>query len=95
MEDGEEKPIAFASRTSSDAEARQKQNSRRKQHLLLVVDDLPVHAGDIAHITRKDPVLSRVREFTLNGWLARVDDEALRPFLVRRTELSEEQGCVL
>lgn len=48
-----------------------------------------------AHSTPKDPVLSKVREFTLNGWLDSVEDETLRPFFVRRTELSEEQGCVL
>lgn len=60
-----------------------------------VVDDLPVHASDIAHSTCKDPVLSKVREFILNGWPHHIDGEALRPFFIRRTELSEEQGCVL
>jgi len=59
------------------------------------VDDLPVHASDIARSTRKDPLLSKVREITLNGWPDHIEDEALRPFFIRRTELSEEQGCVL
>ena len=32
------------------------------------IDDLPVHANDIAQSTRRDPILSKVSEFTLNGW---------------------------
>lgn len=41
-----------------------------------VVDDLPLHTRDIAHSARKDPVLSKVREFTLNGWPDSLSEEA-------------------
>lgn len=52
-------------------------------------------ANDIAQSTYKDPVLSRVREFTQSGWPSHVREETLKPFFIRRTELSVEQGCVL
>lgn len=58
------------------------------------VDELPVQASDISQSTRKDPTRSRVREFTLNGWPNYKEDEALRPFFNRMTELFEEHGCV-
>lgn len=60
-----------------------------------VMEDLPVKANDIAHSTNKDPLLSRIRELTLNGWPSHVKEESLKPFFQRKTELSVEQGCVL
>ena len=49
----------------------------------------------IAQSTNKDPVLSRVRELTLNGWKSHASEETLKSFFTRRTELLVEQGCVL
>ncbi len=60
-----------------------------------IMEDLHVKASDIAQSTNKDLVLSRVRELTLNGWPSHVRAETLKPFFIRRTELSLEQGCVL
>ena len=60
-----------------------------------LVDELPVTASDIAADTRKDPVLSKVLEFTLNGWPNHTNDPSLEPFFKRREELSAEQGCIL
>lgn len=51
-------------------------------------------ASDIAQSTSKDPVLSRVRELTLNGWPGHAKEETLKPFFMRKTEPSVEQGCV-
>ena len=58
-------------------------------------DELPVTAKQISEATSHDPILSTVLEFTLTGWPNVVHDESLKPFFIRRTELSVEQGCVL
>lgn len=55
------------------------------------VEELPVCAKDIKKTTVKDPVLSKVWSYTVNGW----PDEALRPYFIRRHELSAVQGCIL
>ncbi|XP_061735502.1 uncharacterized protein K02A2.6-like [Nerophis ophidion] len=59
------------------------------------LDELPVCAKDIESATLKDPVLSKVWNYTLNGWPSYVQDAALRPYFVRRQELSADQGCIL
>ena len=59
------------------------------------VDSLPVTAQKIAKIVQKDPVLSRVYEYTLSGWSKECKDESLQPYWNRRDELSIEDGCLL
>ena len=59
------------------------------------LDELPVNARDISEATRKDPVLSRVLDFTLRGWPSTKVDSELQHYYSRRDELSTEQGCVL
>lgn len=58
------------------------------------VNDMPVSASDIAAATRKDPVLSRVLSYSMNGWPGKVDDEYL-PFFQRREEISVDQEVLL
>ena len=43
-------------------------------------DELPVNSKDIAHVTRRDPVLARVYEHTMNGWPDKIKDEQLKPY---------------
>lgn len=59
------------------------------------LDDLPVMAEDISRETKKDPVLVRVLDYTLNGWPNHVTEEGLKPYFQRREELSTDQGCLL
>ena len=59
------------------------------------IDNLPITAKDIAKATQKDPVLSRVYDYTLNGWPDHCEDQQLIPYLRRRNELSTDQKCVL
>lgn len=59
------------------------------------VDELPVQTIDIARETQKDPFLSHVLDYILNGWPNHVDNETLLPYFNRRQQLSIEQGCVL
>ena len=58
-------------------------------------EELPITAKQISEATGNDPILSIVLEFTLTGWPKFVQDESLKPYFMRRTELSVEQGCVL
>lgn len=59
------------------------------------VGELPVTSQEIAAATGKDPVLSRVLEFTQRGWPNTVDDDRLKPFFSRRHELSVEQDVLI
>ena len=45
--------------------------------------------------TRRDPTLSKVLDFTLNGWTDKPQDERLKPYYTRRDELSVENGCLM
>lgn len=60
-----------------------------------MLENLPVTSREIQQATRVDPVLSRVLEFTKNGWPTGVEDLRLKPYFNRRYELSVEQDCVL
>ena len=59
------------------------------------VDELPITAGDLASATRKDPVLARVYDMTLHGWLQAIEDPLSQPYFSHREELSVDQGCLL
>lgn len=43
------------------------------------IDEIPINSRDIAEATRKDPVLSRIYDFVLNGWPNHVNDIELKP----------------
>ncbi len=59
------------------------------------LDELLISAKDIATETRKNPVLLKVLDLTLSGWPSYVTDESLKPFLLRRDQLSTDHGCIL
>ena len=61
----------------------------------MIAEDFPVTSGMIAHETRKDVVLGRVLEYTLNGWPEICPSLDFQPYHLRRCQLSVEQGCVL
>ena len=54
-----------------------------------------VHSGHIKAWTKRDPVLSQVLRYTLEGWPKAVNSEELTPYYTKRTELSVEDGCIL
>ncbi|XP_013403532.1 uncharacterized protein K02A2.6-like [Lingula anatina] len=64
-------------------------------HCVSFTEELPVKASDISKATMKDPVLSRVYDFTLNGWPSYFKDDSLMPYFRRRNELTVDQGCIL
>lgn len=55
---------------------------------------LPVSAAEVASNTAKDPLLSKVKYYTLNGWPIFVKEEDLKPYANKCTELSVENDCV-
>ena len=59
------------------------------------LEGTPVHSGHIKAWTKRDPVLSQVLRYTLEGWPKAVNSEELTPYYTKRTELSVEDGCIL
>jgi len=59
------------------------------------LESLPVASKDIRHATTKDPVLSRVMDYTRTGWPETCDDLRLRAFFERRHEISIEADCLM
>ena len=64
-------------------------------HLLETINSSPVDATKVQLWTTRDPVLSQVLQFVLHGWPTAVEEEALKPYLARREELSVHAGCLL
>ena len=63
--------------------------------LLEMLNSSPVTVQNIKQWTDRDPLLSRVQECVCNGWHSADDQEDLRPYLHRQTELSVDDGCIL
>ena len=65
-------------------------------HLMEYLDTTPVTSKQIGDWTDHDPVLSKVRGWTLSGWpQEKPVDPELIPYWRRRYELSVERRCVL
>ena len=60
-----------------------------------LIDGLPITASDIATATTKDPSLSQVLQYTLEGWPQKGISDNLKIFYQRRDQLSMDQGCLL
>ena len=54
-----------------------------------------VTAAQIKKWTARDPILSKVLNYVLQGWPSKPDSDELRPFFHRKEELSIEDGCIL
>ncbi|PIK53373.1 hypothetical protein BSL78_09735 [Apostichopus japonicus] len=69
---------------------------REQINLLCDVEKHPVEATEVKRLTDKDPVLSRVRQYILDGWPKQRNlGEDFTPFSQKREELSVEDGIVL
>jgi hypothetical protein len=65
---------------------------------ILLMDHMettPVKVDQIKAWTRKDPVLSKVLKYVLQGWPHQCPSEEFRPFFTRKNELSVEDHCIL
>uniref|UniRef100_A0A5S6QYG5 RNA-directed DNA polymerase n=1 Tax=Trichuris muris TaxID=70415 RepID=A0A5S6QYG5_TRIMR len=63
--------------------------------LLESMPDPPVTAEQIAEMSGKDAVLSKVRSWVANGWPANVAADEFKVYWRRKNELSLHKGCVL
>ena len=62
----------------------------------LDLSEAPISAAAINKLTRKDPVLSRVRSVVQHGtWDSLCSDSVFQPYKLRRLELRVQDGCVL
>jgi len=59
------------------------------------LEGTPVHSGHIKGWTKRDPILSQVLRFILEGWPTKDYSAELNPYFTKRSELSVEDGCVL
>ena len=62
--------------------------------LMECLETSPTSYNNIKSWTSRDPLLSKVRKMILQGWQVS-SNEALRPFQLRKDELSVEDGCIL
>ena len=63
--------------------------------LMEQLQDSPTDVTAIRKATAHHPLLSRVLQFVQQGWLDQCEEEELKPFWSRRTELSVQEGCLL
>ena len=59
------------------------------------LDSLPLSSASVAAATRKDPLLSRVLDYTAFGWPEVPRSDELYPYFFHQSELSMEDGCLL
>ena len=55
----------------------------------------PVTEEDVRKETKKEEVMSKVSNFVREGWSPECKEEVLRPYWLRRSELSVENECLL
>jgi len=54
-----------------------------------------VHSDHIKEWTKRDPILSQVLCFILEGWPTKNNSEKLNPYFTKQNEVSAEDVCVL
>lgn len=69
-------------------------DSSNPDYLNFIERQLPINALQIRSATRTDIVLGKVCNYINNGWPIQVEDE-LKPFAVRKNELSIDQGIIM
>lgn len=60
-----------------------------------LLDSFPVTFTEIAKSTVKDPILSKVLEFTRNGWPTSLPDTQLASYCARQAEITISQECLV
>lgn len=63
--------------------------------LLEALDTPPLTAHEIADLTKKDPILSRVYNWAMKGWPNENSEVEFEPFIKRQHELTTHRGCLL
>lgn len=58
-------------------------------------DQLPVTSSQISRETQRERVMSRVLEYTKNGWSSDANEPLLKGYYSRRNEISIHRGCLM
>lgn len=72
----------------------EKQSSTETVLAILEQPKLPITAQNIAVETERDLILKRVKNFTKIGWSNKCADEEIKPYFLKRHELSLEHNCL-
>ena len=59
------------------------------------INTLPLSLQVIKTETKKYPVLSKLLNYTMNGWPNHNTDETRKDYFIWRRELTGDQGCLL
>lgn len=59
------------------------------------MDSVTITVKEIQHWSRRDPVISQAIHATQQGWFDQCPSETLRPYWLKRMELSVQDGCLL
>lgn len=59
-----------------------------------LVDEIPLSSAEVDTMSKKDPILVKVREMCLRGWPDKVDS-SLKGYYSKRNEMSIEGNCLL
>ncbi|XP_033740319.1 uncharacterized protein K02A2.6-like [Pecten maximus] len=59
------------------------------------LEQLPVTQSQVRRETTRDPVLAIVLQTVMSGWQEELSDDTLKPYFVRKNEITEHQGCLL
>ncbi|UYV67323.1 K02A2.6-like, partial [Cordylochernes scorpioides] len=95
VEEGMERPIAFASRTMSQTERSKETPEPVDVFLMETNEESPLEAKEVAKLTQEDSVLGIIVKWTRIGWPAHCPAEKCRPYFNRRNELSLHRECLL
>jgi len=60
-----------------------------------VFEELPVSVDDVASETAKDPLLSKVLEYTRLSWPYKIENPDLQYYQKLQTQLASGKGCLL
>ncbi|KAF2905267.1 hypothetical protein ILUMI_00918 [Ignelater luminosus] len=60
-----------------------------------LINNVPLHNGDIVSALKKDNVLIKVVDMTISGWPNAIHDQQIKPYFKKRHELTVEQNCLL
>ena len=71
--------------------------NKRDENVFLMqqLGSAPVSSHQIKDWTAKDPILARVKSYTLRSWPEKLLDADLKPYFDRMLELSVEDGCIV
>ncbi|UYV69217.1 K02A2.6-like, partial [Cordylochernes scorpioides] len=54
-----------------------------------------INSSEVAKLTNKDPILSKVKFWAMNGWPERKFDDKFRDFVSKSSEISVHKDCLL